>query len=206
MTGNGHGGGGGDVGRWVAATYGGLADLPDAEQDAWDRPTLCAGWLTRHVVAHVTMPVRLTPERFGAELAAAGGDFGRLSDAVADRDASLPAAELLGGLRSPALHRWEPPGGGATGALTHAVVHSLDVTVALDRPPVAPADAVLAVLDHLVAAGGAVFGVDLSGARLEATDTARTWGEGAVVRADAGRLVALLAGRTLPDDRTLPRC
>ena len=106
----------------------------------------------RHVVAHVTMPVRLTPERFGAEMAAAGGDFTVLSDTVATRDASLPAADLLDQLRSPGLHAWQPPGGGAAGALSHAVIHSLDVTVALDRPPVAPAEAATAVLDQLTAA------------------------------------------------------
>ncbi|MCF6507880.1 maleylpyruvate isomerase family mycothiol-dependent enzyme [Blastococcus sp. MG754426] len=205
MTGNGDGAGGRDVERWVATTYGGLADLLAADPGAWDGPSLCAGWRVRHVVAHVTMPVRLTPERFGAEMAAAGGDFGRLSDTVAARDAALPAAELLAALRSPVLHRWQPPGGGAPGALTHAVVHSLDVTLALDRPPVAPAGAALAVLDQLAAADGSLFGVDLSGARFEATDAARAWGDGAVVRAGTGRLVALLAGRTLPDGQALRR-
>ncbi|SEL23504.1 TIGR03083 family protein [Blastococcus sp. DSM 46786] len=194
-----------EVRAWVARTYGGLADLLDAEPGAWDGPSLCAGWRARHVVAHVTMPARLTPEQFGAELAAAGGDFTLVSDTVAGRDATLPAAELLAALRSPVLHRWQPPGGGAAGALTHAVVHSLDVTVALDRPPVAPDDAVLAVLDHVAAADGAVFGVDLTGARLDATDAGWSRGEGEVVRADSGRLVALLAGRTLPDGRALRR-
>ena len=65
----------------VASTYQGLADLLGATTvDAWDAPSLCEKWLVRHVVAHVTMPVRLTPETFGAEMAAAGGDFTVLSD------------------------------------------------------------------------------------------------------------------------------
>ena len=88
----------------------------------------------RHVVAHVTMPARLTPEQYGAEMAAAGGDFAVLSDTVATRDAALPVADLLDQLRSQRLHAWQPPGGGAAGAMNHAVIHSLDVTVALDRP------------------------------------------------------------------------
>jgi uncharacterized protein (TIGR03083 family) len=194
-----------EVAAWVGRTYGGLADVLDAEPVTWDAPTLCAGWQVRHLVAHVTMPARLSPEQFGADMAAAGGDFGVLSDTVAARDAALPAAELLGALRSPALHGWQPPGGGVTGALSHAVVHSLDVTVALGRPPVAPADAVTAVLDVVTAADGAWFGVDLTGVRLEATDTGWAWGSGDAVRAAGGSLVALLAGRTLPDGRSLPR-
>jgi uncharacterized protein (TIGR03083 family) len=195
-----------DLQTWVAPTYEGLAELLTATPvDTWDAPSLCEKWLVRHVIAHVTMPVRLTPEQFGAEMAAAGGDFTVLSDTVAARDASLPAADLLDQLRSPRLHAWQPPGGGAVGALSHAVIHSLDVTVALDRPPVAPAEAVTAILEQLTAAGGAWFGVDLTEARLEATDTGWSWGGGRLVRADSGCLVALLSGRTLPDGRSLPR-
>ena len=149
------------------------------------------------------MPVRLTPEQYGAEMAAAGGDFTVLSDTVAARDGALPVAEHLAQLRSPVLHAWQPPGGGAAGALSHAVIHSLDVTVALDRPTVAPLEAVVAVLDHLTAANGACFGVDLTGVRLVATDTDWTWGSGEEVRADSGDLVALLSGRALPDGRAL---
>jgi uncharacterized protein (TIGR03083 family) len=195
-----------DLQSWVAPTYAGLADLLDSTPpETWDAPSLCEKWQVRHVIAHVTMPVRLTPEQFGAEMAAAGGDFTVLSDAVAARDASLPIAELLDALRSPLLHAWQPPGGGAAGALSHAVIHSLDVTVALDRPAVAPDEAVVAVLDQLTAANGAIFGLDVTGVRLEAADSDWSWGSGDVVRADGGPLVALLSGRTLPDGRALPR-
>lgn len=191
---------------WVAPTYTGLADLlTAATADTWDAPSLCEKWLVRHVVAHVTMPARLTPEQFGAEMAAAGGDFTVLSDTVAARDAWLPVVDLLDQLRSPRLHAWQPPGGGAAGALSHGVIHSLDVTVALGRPAVAPVEAATAVLDQLTGARGAWFGLDLTGLRLEAEDTDWSWGNGRTIRADSGSLVALLAGRALPDGRTLPR-
>jgi hypothetical protein len=91
------------------------------------------------------------------------------------------------------------------GALTHAVVHSLDVTVALERPSVVPAEAATTVLEQLTASGGALFGVDLEGVRLEASDTGWSWGRGRPVRSDLGRLVALASGRTLPDGLALPR-
>jgi uncharacterized protein (TIGR03083 family) len=191
---------------WVAPTYERLADLlAAAPAEIWDVPSLCEKWLVRHVIAHVTMPVRLSPEQFGAEMAAAGGDFAVLSDTVAGRDAALPLDDLLGQLRSPGLHAWLPPGGGAAGALNHAVIHSLDVTIALDRPAVAPQEAVIAVLNQLTAANGTLFGVDLADSRIEATDTAWSRGNGRPIRADSGSLVALLSGRTLPDGRTLPR-
>ncbi len=195
-----------DPQSWVAPTYKGLADLLTATAvDTWDAQSLCEKWLVRHVIAHVTMPALLTPEQFGAEMAAAGGDFSVLSDTVATRDASLPVTDLLDQLRSPRLHAWQPPGGGAAGALSHAVIHSLDVTIALDGPAVAPTEAETAVLDQLTAAGGTWFGVDLTGLRLEAADNDWSWGNGQLVRADSGSLVALLSGRTLPDGRKLPR-
>jgi uncharacterized protein (TIGR03083 family) len=195
-----------DLQSWVAPTYNGLADLlATAPAEFWDAPSLCEKWQVRHVVAHVTMPARLTPEQFGAEMAAAGGDFGLLSDTVAARDASLPVTDHLAHLRSPLLHGWQPPGGGAAGALSHAVIHSLDVTVALDRPAVAPAEAVIAILDQLTAANGTIFGLDLTGVHLEATDTDWSWGTGEAVRADSGHLAALLSGRTLPDGHVLRR-
>lgn len=195
-----------DLQSLVVATYDGLADLLAGAPDrAWDAPSLCAGWQVRHVVAHLTMPARLTSQQFGEEMAAAGGDFTVLSGAVAARDASLPRADHLDALRSSALHDWQPPGGGAAGALSHAVIHSLDVTVALDEPAVAPEEGLTAVLDQLADANGAWFGVDLTGLHLEATDTGWSRGDGDLVRADAGALVALLSGRTLPDGRALPR-
>jgi len=191
---------------WVALTYNGLADLlASAPAATWNAPSLCEKWQVRHVIAHVTMPARLTPEQFGAEMAAAGGDFTVLSDTVAARHASLPEADQVDALRSQVLHEWQPPGGGVAGALSHAVIHSLDVTIALDRPAVAPNEAVVAVLDQLAAANGAWFGVDLTGVRLEATDADWSWGNGEAVRADGGQLVALLTGRTLPDGRSLQR-
>lgn len=187
----------------IARTYTGLADLLEtAPSDAWDAQSLCDKWLVRNVVAHVTMPVRLTPEQFGAGMAAAGGDFTAFSDGVAERDGSLPASDLLSQLRSDALHAWAPPGG-AAGALSHAVIHSLDITLPLGRPTVAPEEAVTMVLDQLAPSG--IFGLDLTGVRLEAQDSDWSWGEGDALRADGGELVALLSGRTLPDGRTLRR-
>ena len=195
-----------DLQSLVAPTCDRLADLLEAATaDVWDAPSLCEKWLVRHVIAHVTMPARLTPEQFGAEMAAAGGNFGVLSDTVAVRDGALPVAQLLDALRSPVLHAWQPPGGGEVGALSHAVIHSLDVTIAIDQRPAAPDEAVIAVLDQLTAANGAWFGVDLTDVRLEATDTDWSWGSGRLVSADSGSLVALLSGRTLPDGRLLPR-
>ena len=195
-----------DLQPLVALTFNSLANLlASAPEKTWDAPSLCENWRVRHVIAHVTMPARLNPEQFATEMAAARGDFTVLSNTVAARDAFLAVAEHLEALRSQLLREWQPPGGSAADALSHAVIHSLDVTIALDQPSVAPKQAVVVVLDQLTAVNGALFGLELTGIRLEATDTDWHWGNGDTVRADSSLLVALLSGRTLSDGRTLRR-
>ena len=121
-----------DLQPLVVLTFNSLADLlASAPDKAWDAPSLCENWQVRHVIAHVTMPARLTPEKFATEMAAAGGDFTVLSNAVAARDASLAVADHLDALRSQLLREWQPPGGSAADALSHAVIHSHAVTIAL---------------------------------------------------------------------------
>ena len=84
-----------DLQSFVAPTCDRLADLlAAAAVDIWDAPSLCEKWLVRHVIAHMTMPARLTPEQFVAEMAAAG-ETSPCSDTVATLDASLPRVDLL---------------------------------------------------------------------------------------------------------------
>ena len=182
-----------------------LADsLEQQAPELWDQPSLCAGWRVRDVVAHVTMPARLTDEQFGAELAAVGGDFQRLSDTIAVRDGELPVAEHLTNLRSPQLAEWEPPGGGAIGALNHAVVHGLDVTNAVGLPRACTDEVAHVILDSLTAGGVAArFDIDLSNLRLQADDIDWSSGSGRDVIAPAADIISLACHRTLRDGRTL---
>jgi hypothetical protein len=121
---------------------------------------------------------------------------------VAARDAALPVERLLGDLRSDALHGWEPPGGGAEGALTHCVIHALDIveSVPLDRR--VPDDRILRVLS-LVADPAApnLFGTDLSGVELRADDLEWSYGSGTPVAGPAQALALVACGRVLPPGR-----
>jgi hypothetical protein len=154
------------------------------------------------VVAHVTMPARYSGPEFMAELQAAGGDFTRLSNVVADRDGALPVTRLLDGLRSDVLHSWLPPGGGVEGALTHCVIHGLDIIEAVPLDRKVPELLVRAVLDLLsVPDGPNPFGVELSGVRLEADDMEWSLGAGEVVSGPGQALVLVLSGRSLPPGR-----
>ena len=193
-----------DLQPLVAAECESLAGVLDTLTDAeWDAPSLCQGWRVREVVAHVSMPGRYTTEQFGAEMAAAGGDFGALSNRVAARDANLPTSVLVAALRTEQMQNWAPPGGGFAGALSHVVIHGCDATVALGRPRASGDVAARIVLDALVAGDGRLFDVDLSGKRLVAVDLDFSYGQGTEIHQHSGQLVALLARRTLPGGRSL---
>lgn len=187
----------------IADEYGALADLLEsAEPDTWDAPSLCEGWRTREVVAHMTMPARYSGPAFMAELEAAGGDFTRLSDTVAERDAGLPTTALLADLRCEVLHGWRPPGGGLDGALTHCVIHELDIVEAVPLTRRVPEARIRAVLALVATAGSPnMFGVDLSGMELRADDTDWSCGSGALVVGPAQALAAVACGRLVPPGR-----
>jgi hypothetical protein len=123
-----------------------------------------------------------------------GSAFTRVSDAIAASDAQLPIEVLLEQLGSIEVKRWLPLGG-QIGALTHVVVHGLDVTVPLGLPSTAPVSGVLAVLDSLAGGVHCYFGTSIAGMRLEATDLDWSYGAGAVLRAPANDLVLALTGR-----------
>ena len=189
----------------ITDSFSRLADsLGQQPPDFWDQPSLCAGWRIRDVVAHVTMPARFTTAQFGAALADYHGDFQRMSDTVAVRDGALPISEHLQNLRSLQLAEWEPPGGGAIGALHHAVVHGLDVTNAAGLPRAFTDQTALVILDSLTYGGVAGnFGVELSGVRLTAQDLGWSSGSGRDVRASAAEIISLACHRTLKDGPTL---
>jgi len=187
----------------VAAELTSLADLLDAASDAqWDTASLCTGWRVREVVAHMTMAARYPQEQFMAELQRCGFDFTRLSNEIAARDANLPADELIKNLRSEVMQHWAPPGGDYHGALNHAVIHGLDVTVPLGVPRLAPDPTIGVILDDLTQGDGTVrFGVDVAGRRLQATDLDWSFGAGPVLRGAAADLALVICGRSVPAGR-----
>lgn len=162
----------------------------------WDEPTLCEGWRVREVVAHTTMAYRMSVPRTLFELARSRGDINRMADRVARRDAAaMTPEELLAQVRDNVEHPWTPPGGGSHGALSHEVIHGLDITVGLglDRRP--PPQRVALVLAGMRPRNLAFFGTDLTGVRLEATDADWSFGTGETLRAPAQDLLLKVCGR-----------
>jgi uncharacterized protein (TIGR03083 family) len=174
--------------------------LGDAQ---WDAPSLCSGWRVREVLAHTTMPFRYSGGRVLRGVLAARGSFDRFADRAARRDAAeLRVAELLASLRENVDTQWSPPGGGPLGALSHDVIHGLDVTAALgiDDRHASPERCAL-VLSGLRPEQLRLFGVDLTGVRLQATDADWSSGSGDVVEGRAQDLLLAVCGRRQPAGR-----
>jgi uncharacterized protein (TIGR03083 family) len=149
-----------------------LGGLPSS---SWDTQTLCAGWRVREVVAHMTMPFRYSTTRFFIEVMKARGNFNRMADRCARRDATVQPGELVATLRDNERNPWKPPGGGFEGALTHDVIHGLDITVALGIDRRVPDEDLRIVLATITKPKSLKsFGADLNGIELR--------GHGLVVR------------------------
>ncbi|MFG2978941.1 hypothetical protein ACGFYY_38885 [Streptomyces sp. NPDC048331] len=127
---------------------------------------------------------------------------GPQTDRTARRDAAaFTARELAALLRENAAHPGKPPAAGPTGALTHDVVHGLDITVVLGHPRRVTEDRLRLLLDAVTPTSLRFFGVDLTGVQLRAQDLDRSYGEGTQVYGGAQDLLLVLFGRRLPPGR-----
>lgn len=171
--------------------------LGDLSEAGWDEPSLCAGWRIREVVAHITMPYRHSGRSILSAMVRARGKFDVAADPLARQDTvELSSSQLLESLRWNVDHRWKPPGGGQLGALSHDVIHGLDITEALDLPAVSPPERTVAVLRSPKLSRA--FKVDLAAYELVATDAAYCQGEGQPLRLPAKDLLLICTGRRQP--------
>ncbi|HEV3359402.1 MAG TPA: maleylpyruvate isomerase family mycothiol-dependent enzyme [Pseudonocardiaceae bacterium] len=169
-----------------------LAGLTDEQ---WDSPSLCADWRVREVVAHITMPFRTRLPQFLVGLAAARFSFNRYADRAARADAErMSGAELLASLRANIANPWQPPGGGAAGALSHDTIHGLDITEPLGLPA-PPVERIALVLANANPRSLSFFGVDLTGIQLRGVDADVQLGEGKPVDLPVKDILLTITGR-----------
>jgi uncharacterized protein (TIGR03083 family) len=172
--------------------------LSGLTQEQWDAPSLCEGWRVKEVVAHTTLPFHSSRGRVLLEMIKSAGRFNHASNRMARQDAErLSTDDLVSTLKANIGNPWTPPGGGLVGALSHDVIHGLDITVALGLGREVPHDRLRFVLDGMTARSVRYFGADLQGKRLEATDLDWSFGEGEPVRRPAQELLLLVCGRRI---------
>jgi uncharacterized protein (TIGR03083 family) len=163
----------------------------------WDKPSLCDGWLVRHVVGHIlygnelklwTLPFRLarygfSSDRSGKHYSIERGDRGTPAELVRDFDARNPWAGT-GRVFPPRL------------VLLDRLVHQQDIRRALGHPRVIPEERLRAALDATPTLGS-VFGARkrTRGLRFVATDLDWSWGTGPEVTGPGEALLMAMLGR-----------
>ena len=174
-----------------------LSGLPEED---WERPTACAGWTVRHVVAHLTIPFQVSVPAMGLAFLRHRGISRGIDAATRRLAAAHQPAELLDVLAANAESRFAPPGLPLAAPLTDAVGHSSDIRWALGDPVADWGDPgrLRPVLDFLTgpkALLGFVPRGRLRGVALQAEDLDWSHGSGAVVRGPALLLAMGVLGR-----------
>jgi uncharacterized protein (TIGR03083 family) len=180
-----------------------LADMFSTLTDAqWATPSLCSGWTVREVAAHLLTPFRMSMPKMILGMVAAKGDFNKLADKIARRDAQLPTSELVSILRKNADTKFKPPGAGYDAPLTDNILHGLDIRRPLGIEREIPADRLVAVLEACMKPSSRkFFGNDMTGVTFCATDSGWTGGSGPSVEGKAEDIAMVMCGRTAGYDR-----
>jgi uncharacterized protein (TIGR03083 family) len=168
-----------------------LGGLPD---EAWHRPSLCAGWSVREVVAHLIATAQMTPPVFFGRMVASGFRFQAMTAAAIRRVLDGRSnTDLIGVYRSLVDARTAPPGP-ATSWLGETIVHGEDIFRAIGDYREHPAEHLTAVADFYTGSNMLIGAKNrIAGVRLRATDA--DWSHGTGPEA-AGPLVALVLAMT----------
>lgn len=170
------------------------------DDEDWERPSLCAGWRTREVLAHLVTPFAVSLPRMALSMLRHLGPAGAM-DAWARSIAQRPVDELLDVLEAHAGSTFRPPGLPLEAPLTDVLVHTVDVRWALEDSPgvdhVDPAHVLpsLRFLTTTKAVGVFLPRGRLDGVRLVADDVDFAHGSGDVVTGPALALAAGACGR-----------
>jgi uncharacterized protein (TIGR03085 family) len=119
------------MGNELSHSAAGRRELADVLESAGpDSPTLCAGWSTRDLAAHLVVREHRPDTLPGLILPAMAGH----TDRVRDRFAKKPYAQLIASIRSgpPFLSPWAIPGVDAAINLVEHFVHTEDIRRAVE--------------------------------------------------------------------------
>lgn len=189
-----------DLFALIAAERRRLADeLEHLSADEWQQPSLCEGWSTHVVAAHLNASWEFAlPATLVAIVRNRGNidrAFDQLSRDLADR---LTPEQCIAGLRANAANRFTPPMMGAEAPLTDVIVHGNDILAPLGRSVEVAPEALAASLAWLAAgnAKGFLPRSRVRGLAFEATDVDARGGEGpAQVSGPALAVITTLLGR-----------
>lgn len=193
-----------DAGAELIAARSDLLDvLEGLEPSDWDKPTLCAGWRVRDVVAHLAEAPELKARKLVPRVLRARGDVDKVLDEAARTSGSRAVEEILGHFRANLESSRVPPGSNLDAMLVDTVIHSLDICHPNGWELELPADRARRVLSTVVEAGDLIGAKERAdGLHFDTTDIDWRCGCGDHVRGPAPVVLLALAGRPVCDQLT----
>jgi uncharacterized protein (TIGR03083 family) len=182
--------------RVIDAQRGALTDqLEELSEDEWRRPSLCAEWTVRDVVAHLT----LQHVRAGTavrDLVRARGNVDRAIRDAATAKATAPTGALIAEIRGHIGARRHVPFMTDNEALIDVLVHGQDIMLPLGRRHPVPPHAAAAAASRIWSRPWLFRAMKpLRGYAFVATDDGFRAGSGPVVEGPIDAILLLMTGR-----------
>lgn len=178
--------------------------LSALDEQAWDGPSLCAGWSIRTCAGHLVSPLVMSRAQVFAAYARHGFRFHTLMDSVAREQAKRPTAEIVRILRDRAEGGFVPPVAGERAILLDVTLHHMDIRWPRRQPPEIDPSVALTCLNFMIS-GNHVLKIAnpyrFGDVRLETTDLTWAHGEGPLVRGPADAMLLATFGRAAGLDR-----
>jgi uncharacterized protein (TIGR03083 family) len=170
--------------------------ISDLDPEQWDRPSLCAGWRVRDVVAHMIAAGEKTKGSFLVGLMGAGFRFNSMVEADIKRIGGTSSTDELVARYRKTISTTNGPPGPPMAMLGEVVLHGEDV-----RRPLGikkdPSEAAIGRVADFYKGSNLLLGTKkrIAGLRLIATDTGWSTGEGPEVSGPAMALLVTMTGR-----------
>lgn len=171
-----------------------LEQLTDAE---WRLPSLCDGWTVRDVAAHLTLAQARLPTVLGALIRARGGMKRAIHDGAV-RQAAMPTAQIIAGIRGMVGSQRHIQGVTYRETLIDILVHSQDIALPVGHRLAMQPDAAAFAATRVWRSGYPFWPRKrLAGYALTATDADWSAGDGPEVRGPIDAILLLLTGRSI---------
>jgi len=165
------------------------------EPDEWHRPSLCAGWTVRDVVAHVLSYEGLAWPEVASRVVRGRLTFSRMNALTLQDHRAAQPDELLRRLRSFPRPTGLTAGLGGGIGLVDALIHQQDIRRPLRRPRPIDPERLRFALSFTVASPPLRGFWTVRGVRVVATDVGWSYGRGPQARGPGEAVLLSMAGR-----------
>jgi uncharacterized protein (TIGR03083 family) len=170
-------------------------DLTGLDAATWQKPSLCAQWTVREVLAHMTATAAMTPVKFFGKFLGSGFNFDAMSNKGVQGELGGSADETLAHFRSHAASTTSPPGP-VDSWVGETIVHSEDIRRPLGIAHTYSPVAVLLVADFYKGSNLLIGAKNrIAGVTLRATDADWSHGSGPEATGPLLSLVLAMTGR-----------